>query len=150
GHHRASRFPEVLRASHAEFSATTPIPSDLTIDAIGLSADEVASIISAVLGAPPPSADADSYVRPLFGDIDCLQIPVPELDSALAFYRDALAHRLLWRTTSQAGLQLANSGAELVLQTERAELEANLSVASADDAAQHVAEAGGVIVVPPF
>jgi len=44
-------------------------------------------------------------------------------------------------------LQLSHSRAELVIETERRELEANLSVASA---AQFFVEAGGTVVVPPF
>ena len=34
----------------------------------------------------------------LFRKIDCLQIPVSDLDAALAFYRDRLGHALKWRT----------------------------------------------------
>jgi lactoylglutathione lyase len=40
--------------------------------------------------------------------------------------------------------------AELVLQTDRPELEVNLSVSSADEAATAIVRAGGTIVVPPF
>ncbi|MBV9327519.1 MAG: VOC family protein [Chloroflexi bacterium] len=95
-----------------------------------------------------PAVGAD--LKPLVGDIDCLQIPVPDLENGLAFYRDALGQPLLWRTRTAAGLQLADSRAELVVQTERSELEANLSVASADSAAQRFVEAGGAVLVPPF
>jgi hypothetical protein len=68
----------------------------------------------------------------------------------LAFYRDRLGHQLIWRTERAVGLRLPESDTELVLQTEREGLEPNLLVASADDAAQRIAEAGGSIVVPPF
>ena len=33
--------------------------------------------------------------EPLFQKVDCLQIPVPELEAGLAFYRDQLGHDLL-------------------------------------------------------
>jgi hypothetical protein len=46
--------------------------------------------------------------------------------------------------------RLAGSDAELVVQTERPELEPNLSVASADGAAHKFGAAGGAVVVPPF
>jgi catechol 2,3-dioxygenase-like lactoylglutathione lyase family enzyme len=55
---------------------------------------------------------------------------VPDLRAGLAFYRDALGHVLVWRAETSAGLRLADSAAEVVIQTERPELEANLSVAS--------------------
>lgn len=93
----------------------------------------------------PPDPQA-----PLFRKIDCLQIPVPDLDAALAFYRDRLGHTLNWRSATAAGLRLPDTDAELVLQTERPELEANLLVASADAAAAAIVAAGGQIVVAPF
>ena len=87
---------------------------------------------------------------PLFRKVDCLQIPVPDLDAGLAFYRDRLGHDLIWRTEEAAGLRLPESEAELVLQTERPELEPNLTVTSADDAAAAIVDAGGRVLVPPF
>jgi len=52
---------------------------------------------------------------PLFHKIDCLSIPVPDLDAALAFYSARLGHELIWRSTMAAGLSLPGSNAELVL-----------------------------------
>jgi predicted enzyme related to lactoylglutathione lyase len=88
--------------------------------------------------------------EPLFRKVDCLQIPVPDLEAGLAFYRDRLGHALIWRTATAAGLRLAESDAEIVIQTERPLLEANLTVASADAAAEAIAAAGGRVGVPPF
>src|SRR6266568_474202 len=67
-----------------------------------------------------------------------------------AFYRDALGHQLIWQTETAAGLRLADSATELVVQTERPELEPNLSVASADAAARQFVAAGGTLLVAPF
>ena len=86
----------------------------------------------------------------MFRKIDCLQIPVPDLDAGLAFYRDRLGHELLWRTATAASLRLPESDAEIVVQTERPDLEANLTVASTDDAVGRISQAGGRVVVPPF
>jgi predicted enzyme related to lactoylglutathione lyase len=86
----------------------------------------------------------------LFRKIDCLQIPVPDLEAGLAFYRDSLGHSLIWRSATQAGLRLPDSDAEIVLQVERPELEVNLVVGSADAAAQTIVGAGGRILVAPF
>ena len=88
--------------------------------------------------------------EPLFRKIDCLQIPVPDLEVGLAFYRDRLGHDLLWRTGTAAGLRLPESDAEIVIQTEQPALEANLTVASADAAAKTIVSAGGTVLVPPF
>ena len=91
-----------------------------------------------------------SPLKPLFRTVDCLQIPVPDLDAGLAFYRDRLGHELIWRTETAAGLRMPDSDAEIVLQTEREEMEVNLLVSSADDAATAIVEAGGRVVVEPF
>lgn len=88
--------------------------------------------------------------EPLFKKVDCLQVPVPDLDAALAFYRDQLGHTLNWRSESGAGLRMPESDAEIVLQTERPALEANLLVDSADTAAERWVAAGGRVVNGPF
>jgi catechol 2,3-dioxygenase-like lactoylglutathione lyase family enzyme len=59
----------------------------------------------------------------MFHGIDCLQFPVPDLEAALVFYRDRLGHELVWRTATAAGLRLPDSDAEIVIQTERPEIE---------------------------
>src|SRR6478735_4737599 len=86
----------------------------------------------------------------LFRKIDCLQIPVPDLEAGLAFYRDSLGHSLIWRSATQAGLGLPDSDAEIVLQAERPELEVNLVVGSADAAAQAIVAADDRMLVAPF
>ncbi|MFL5732356.1 MAG: VOC family protein [Chloroflexia bacterium] len=88
--------------------------------------------------------------EPLFKKIDCLRIPVPDLDSGLAFYRDRLGHTLIWRTDTAAGLRMPESDAEIVIHAENDVSEVDLLVASADDAASAIADAGGNIIVPPF
>jgi predicted enzyme related to lactoylglutathione lyase len=88
--------------------------------------------------------------EPLFRKIDSIQVPVPDLEAGLAFYRDRLGHALKWRSESAAGLAMPDSDAEIVLQTERPELEANLLVDSADAAAERFVAAGGRVVSGPF
>jgi predicted enzyme related to lactoylglutathione lyase len=90
--------------------------------------------------------DGDALVR----KIDCVQIPVPDLDLGLAFYRDRLGHTLSWRTPTQAGLRLGETDAEIVLQTERPEMEANFLVRSVELAVEAIAGAGGHVLVAPF
>ena len=52
---------------------------------------------------------------PLLRKVDCVQVPVPDLDAGLRFYRDGLGLELKWRHATQAGLRLGDT--ELVPQT---------------------------------
>lgn len=81
---------------------------------------------------------------PLFRKVDAVTVPVPDLDSGLAFYRDALGHELIWRNDElgQAALRLPETDAEIVLSTGLA-YEPNWLVDSAADAAQQIVAAGG-------
>lgn len=86
---------------------------------------------------------------PLIRAIDAVQIPVPDLEAGLAFYRDALGQHLRWRDDASAGLGLPEAATELVLETRRTELEPNLLVASVDDAVPRFVAAGGTVVNAP-
>ena len=145
---RLSRIPEVLRRSHSDFASAPPAVGDVAIDSTGLSVSDVAARIRSLLD--PTQSHPAAEAGPLFSDVDCLQIPVPDLEAGLAFYRDGLGHQLIWRTDTAAGLRLADAATELVVQTEGPELEANLSVASADLAARQFVSAGGRLLVAPF
>ena len=88
---------------------------------------------------------------PLFRKIDSYQIAVPDLDAALAFYRDALGHELVWRSEAGAGLRLPEQdGAEIVLQTERPGPETDLLVDSVEEAVERFVAAGGTLLSGPF
>jgi lactoylglutathione lyase len=86
----------------------------------------------------------------LFMKIDCLRLPVRDLVEALEFYRDKLGHEMIWRTETAAGLRLPDSNAELVLQTERPEMETDLSVESVEVAVERFVAAGGRVLSGPF
>jgi catechol 2,3-dioxygenase-like lactoylglutathione lyase family enzyme len=43
--------------------------------------------------------------KALFRKIDCLRIPVNDLDAGLKFYKESLGHQLIWRTITSAGLR---------------------------------------------
>lgn len=89
--------------------------------------------------------------RPLLRKVDAVTFRVPDLDSGLAFYRDALGHQLRWRNDEigQAGLAVPDADTEIVLTTQHG-YEPNWLVSSADDAAAEVEENGGKILVPVF
>jgi predicted enzyme related to lactoylglutathione lyase len=90
---------------------------------------------------------ASSFIRA----VDCLSLPVPDLDEALAFYRDCLGHQPVWRTASSVGLRLPESEAELVLHTdERRPLAAELRVDAVPGAVARFQGAGGSLVAGPF
>ncbi len=87
---------------------------------------------------------------PLLQKIDSIRVPVPDLETGLAFYRDQLGHVLIWRLAHGAGLRMPGSNAELVLVPLGEDLQVNFQVASADAAAERFQEAGGEILVAPF
>jgi lactoylglutathione lyase len=87
---------------------------------------------------------------PFIRKIDCIQLPVPDLEAGLAFYRDRLGHKLIWRTPEAAGLRMPDTDTELVLHTRLPAPEIDLKVESADSAAKQFEETGGKVIVPPF
>jgi len=87
---------------------------------------------------------------PLFKKIDCVRFHVDDLDAALAFYRDRLGHRLLWRSGQAIGLGMPGTDAEIVLHADGAGEEIDFLVDSADQAAAQIVQAGGKILIPPF
>ena len=89
-------------------------------------------------------------MAPLFQKVDCVRIPVPDLDEGLTYYRDRLGHELIWRTATAAGLRMGDGPAEIVLHTERRGFEVDIKVASADQVAEFIEAHGGRVVHGPF
>lgn len=88
--------------------------------------------------------------KSLFRKVDCIRIPVPSLKDGLKFYRDILGHKIIWRTQTSIGLKIPESEAEIVIHTEPEKLETNITVESAENAAQIFVNGGGTIVHGPF
>lgn len=88
--------------------------------------------------------------EPLFRAIDCVRVPVADLDEALVFYCDRLGHELAWRTPTAAGLRLAVEAGEVVLHTEDDPYEPNFLVESVEDAVRRFVDAGGTLLHGPF
>ena len=86
----------------------------------------------------------------LIRKVDCIRIPVPNLEAGLEFYRDSLGHDLIWRTKTSIGLRIPESEAELVIHTERDEPETDLTVEDVNTAVQAFVGSGGSIVTKPF
>jgi predicted enzyme related to lactoylglutathione lyase len=87
---------------------------------------------------------------PLFLKIDCLSVPVPDLDAAVAFYSAKLGHELIWRTRTAVGLRLPGSSAELVLHSDHRQMETDLAVDSVPEALARFISAGGRVLTGPF
>jgi predicted enzyme related to lactoylglutathione lyase len=88
--------------------------------------------------------------EPVLRSVDCVTIPVPDLDRGLAFYRDVLGQELLWRDdrAGRAGLRLPRADTEIVL-SESLPYEPAWLVGSAEQAAREVTEGGGEVVDGP-
>lgn len=89
-------------------------------------------------------------MTPLFRKVDCVRLPVTDLDAAVTFYRDSLGHEIRWRTPTSVGLGMPESDAEIVVHTEGGPPETDLLVDAADDAVMRIVDAGGSIVQAPF
>ena len=91
----------------------------------------------------------NSTNEPLFQKIDCLLFNAPDVEAALSFYRDRLGLPLAWRTKTAVAFHVGES--ELVINRGKArEPETDVLVASADEAAHRIVEAGGTILAEPF
>ncbi len=86
----------------------------------------------------------------LFLKVDCLSLPVLDLDAALSFYSEQLGHEVIWRSASAAGLRLPGSNAELVLHTDERPMETDLAVDSVPEALARFRSAGGKVLAGPF
>ena len=87
--------------------------------------------------------------RPLFRKLDNLLLRVADLDAAIAFYRDRLGHRVLWRREDAVGFALPDTDAELVCHL-RIGPETDVLVNNVEDAFALFLSAGGERVEPPF
>ena len=87
----------------------------------------------------------------IFRRVDAVTVPVPDLETGLRFYGQALGHRLKWRNDAvgQAGLELPDGDSELVLTT-RQSYQPNWLVDSVDNAVELLARQGGDLVAAPF
>jgi predicted enzyme related to lactoylglutathione lyase len=92
----------------------------------------------------------EKHLDALIQKVDCIRLAVADLEAGLAFYRDKLGLKLIWRTEQGIGLRLPDDETEIVLHTERRPPEIDLKVKSADEAARQFVQAGGTVVVPPF
>lgn len=86
----------------------------------------------------------------LLKKIDAVTVPVPDIDTGLAFYVDVLGHQVKWRNDAlgQAGLALPDGDSELVLTVEYG-YEPDWLVDSVDDAVEIFRSNRGTVVAEP-
>ena len=89
-------------------------------------------------------------MTPLFRNIDCVELYVPDLDEGIGYYCGCMGLRLLWRAGTSAGFGMENDIAEIVLQTERKQVCVDIRVESVDAALGAVTAAGGRVEHGPF
>ena len=82
--------------------------------------------------------------------VDCVSLPVADLEAALRFYRDELGHSLIWRSETAAGLRMPETDTELVVHTEARPQAVELLVSSVPRAVERFVEAGGSVRARPF
>ena len=87
--------------------------------------------------------------RPLFRKLDNLLLRVADLDTAVAFYRDRLGHRVVWRSEDAVGFALPDTDAELVVHLKIGP-ETDVLVDNVDEAFAVFLDAGGEAIEPPF
>ncbi len=88
--------------------------------------------------------------KPLFDKIDCIRIPVTNLEEGISFYSEKLGHEIIWKTDDAIGLKLGNDKSEIVLFTEPKGLEIDFKVDDVHHAIKDFEEAGGKIMSGPF
>ena len=86
----------------------------------------------------------------LFDNIDCVELYVSDLDEGINYYCGLLGLKLLWRAETSVGLGLKNGIAEVVLQTDRKEMNIDFKVQSVPGALIKIKNSGGTIVNGPF
>ncbi|MFW6262923.1 MAG: VOC family protein [Thermotogota bacterium] len=89
-------------------------------------------------------------MKPLFNNIDCLQLYVPDLEAGIDYYCHQMGLKIIWKTQTAVGLGMAQGMAEIVIQNERKGIETDIKVDSVVEAVKEIEKAGGSIISGPF
>lgn len=90
-----------------------------------------------------------NLVQSLFINIDCVHLRVLNLEDGLAFYRDKLGLKLLWRTEKACGLGMTADVTEIVIATEDF-LTVDIKVDDVEKILPEFVQAGGKVEEGPF
>lgn len=86
----------------------------------------------------------------VFQYVDCIELHVEDLEEGIAYYRDAMGLKLLWRKESSAGLGMDKDITELVLSTLRPGVWVDMKVESVEQTIPKILKAGGAVELPVF
>ena len=86
----------------------------------------------------------------MFTNVDCIELYVDNLDDGIAFYCASLGLKLLWREATTAGLGMPEGITEVVIQTDRKNMNVDLKVEDVEAALEQYVKAGGEIICPMF
>lgn len=92
----------------------------------------------------------DILKQPLFRNIDCIQLYIPNIQQGIEYYCNSLGLRVIWKSDSAAGLGMRDGITEIVIQNERETQEIDIKVDSVTDAIIEIERAGGQIIHGPF
>jgi predicted enzyme related to lactoylglutathione lyase len=85
--------------------------------------------------------------------IDCIMVRVDDIETAVAYYQEVFGLRLHWRQALQAGLDLPETDAEIVLHSDPSippEASVHYLVDDVISAVHYLAAQGCTILVEPF
>lgn len=88
--------------------------------------------------------------KPLFKNVDCLRVYIPDLNEGLKFYCEKLGLNVIWKTGTAIGLGMADNKTEVVIQNEDDWQEVDIKVESVIESVEQIKNAGGEIVHGPF
>lgn len=92
----------------------------------------------------------DKSNKPLFKNIDCIRLYVPNLQEGVEYYCNSLGLSIIWKTDSEIGLGMGEGITEIVIQNESNEQEIDIKVESVTKAIEQIERAGGQIIYGPF
>ncbi|WP_102399030.1 VOC family protein [Haloimpatiens massiliensis] len=90
----------------------------------------------------------DILKQPLFRNIDCIQLYIPNIQQGIEYYCNSLGLRVIWKSDSAVGLGMSEGITEIVIQNERNTQEIDIKVDSVTDAI--IERAGDQIIYGPF
>jgi lactoylglutathione lyase len=88
--------------------------------------------------------------EPLFKNVDCIQVYVPNLEKGIDFYCNHLGLKIIWKTDSEVGLGMADNVTEIIIQNKENKQEIDIKVDSVVEAVERINKAGGRILFGPF
>jgi len=88
--------------------------------------------------------------KPMFSNVDCIELYVGSVEEGIRFYCEGLGLSLLWKDATSAGLGMPEGKTEVVLQTQRPQMNVDFLVEDVDKAVSDYEKAGGTVVHAPF